>query len=49
MRSRAGVRLNAVMSPIAKTLSESDISDVTAYWRCSPKSSKIDCGGREAG
>jgi cytochrome c553 len=29
---RAGVRLNAIMSPIAKTLSEDDISDVTAYY-----------------
>jgi cytochrome c553 len=29
---RSGVRLNAVMSPIAKALSENDISDVTAYY-----------------
>jgi cytochrome c553 len=29
---RAGVRLNAIMSPIAKALSEDDISDVTAYY-----------------
>jgi cytochrome c553 len=28
----SGVRLNAVMSPIAKALSEDDISDVTAYF-----------------
>jgi cytochrome c553 len=29
---RAGVRLNAIMSPIAKALSENDISDVAAYY-----------------
>jgi cytochrome c553 len=29
---RSGVRLNAIMSPIAKALSEDDISDVTAYY-----------------
>jgi quinohemoprotein ethanol dehydrogenase len=29
---RSGVRLNAIMSPVARALSEDDISDVTAYY-----------------